>query len=155
MSGINQAGVHRGAGAGTGMTGAQGMTGATTGMGMGNTTGATGTTGYGTTGTTGVANTATRAGGPLSQAAGEPICNQEHFTKIEDRPVVKETTTYVREHRPFEKEFVVETRPTGREREVAEGRRTEVIDTKERIVETTPRDPCAGVEPVHVGQRRV
>ena len=34
--------------------------------------------------------------------------------QIEDRPVVKEIKTYVREHHPVEKEFVVETRPTGK-----------------------------------------
>ena len=33
--------------------------------------------------------------------------------QIEDRPIVKEVKTYVREHHPIEKEFVVETRPTG------------------------------------------
>ncbi len=33
--------------------------------------------------------------------------------QVEDRPVVKEIKTYVREHHPVEKEFVVETRPTG------------------------------------------
>lgn len=33
--------------------------------------------------------------------------------QIEDRPIVKEIKTYVREHHPVEKEFVVETRPTG------------------------------------------
>ena len=37
-----------------------------------------------------------------------PYCLQ-----VEDRPVVKEIKTYVREHHPVEKEFVVETRPTG------------------------------------------
>ena len=36
-----------------------------------------------------------------------------HVLQIEDRPVVKEVKTYVREHHPVEKEFVVETRPTG------------------------------------------
>ena len=34
--------------------------------------------------------------------------------QIEDRPVVKQITTFVREHHPVEKEFVVETRPTGK-----------------------------------------
>ena len=33
--------------------------------------------------------------------------------QIEDRPIVKEVKTYIREHHPVEKEFVVETRPTG------------------------------------------
>lgn len=35
------------------------------------------------------------------------------YVQIEDRPIVKEVKTYVREHHPVEKEFVVETRPTG------------------------------------------
>ena len=33
--------------------------------------------------------------------------------QIEDRPIIKEIKTYIREHHPIEKEFVVETRPTG------------------------------------------
>ena len=33
--------------------------------------------------------------------------------QVEDRPIVKEIKTYIREHHPIEKEFVVETRPTG------------------------------------------
>lgn len=33
--------------------------------------------------------------------------------QVEDRPVIKEIKTYIREHHPIEKEFVVETRPTG------------------------------------------
>ena len=34
---------------------------------------------------------------------------------------------------------------TGQEREQVEGRRQEVVDTKERVVETTVPDPCGGV----------
>jgi hypothetical protein len=37
------------------------------------------------------------------------VCGQEHFTKIEDRPIVKERRTLVQEHHPVEKEFVVST----------------------------------------------
>lgn len=48
------------------------------------------------------------------------------FVQVEDRPIVKEQITYVREHHPMEKEFIVETRPTGRERELTEGRTSEV-----------------------------
>ena len=40
--------------------------------------------------------------------------------------VVKETVTQIREHHPIEKEFVVETRPTGREKELTERAQTEV-----------------------------
>ena len=49
-------------------------------------------------------------------------------TQVEDRPIVKEQITYVREHHPMEKEFIVETRPTGRERELTEGRTSEVLN---------------------------
>jgi len=92
-----------------------------------------------TTGTT------TRTGGPLSAAAGTPVCAQETFTKVEDRPVVKEVKTYVKEHHPIEKQFVVETRPTGQEREVASGRTTEVVDSNTRVVDVAQSNPCAGV----------
>jgi hypothetical protein len=49
-------------------------------------------------------------------------------SQVEDRPIVKEQITYVREHHPMEKEFIVETRPTGRERELTEGRTSEVLN---------------------------
>ena len=49
---------------------------------------------------------------------------------------------YIKEHRPVEKEFVVETRYVG-EHELQEGRTTEVLGTEERIVaEAQPRAPC-------------
>lgn len=128
----NQAGVYRG----------------------GNTTGTTGT-GATTGAATELRNTTGTAGtGVISAERGEPICDQKYYTKVEDRPIVKEQITYVREHHPMEKEFIVETRPTGRERELTEGRTSEVINTEEKIIEVTPRDPCAGVEPVggHIGR---
>ena len=46
----------------------------------------------------------------LLQAASAgkgPICNTQTFTKVEDRPVVKEIKTYVKEHHPVEKEVSV------------------------------------------------
>ena len=52
--------------------------------------------------------------------------SQQTPLQVEDRPIVKEQITYVREHHPMEKEFIVETRPTGRERELTEGRTSEV-----------------------------
>ncbi|KAL0037070.1 hypothetical protein WJX77_011480 [Trebouxia sp. C0004] len=128
----NQAGVYRG----------------------GNTSGTTGT-GATTGAATELRNTTGTAGtGAVSAERGEPICDQKYYTKVEDRPIVKEQITYVREHHPMEKEFIVETRPTGRERELTEGRTSEVINTEEKIIEVTPRDPCAGVEPVggHIGR---
>ena len=42
-------------------------------------------------------------------------------------------------------EFVVETRPTGKEREQADKFTSEVIDSKESIVARTQGNPCAGV----------
>lgn len=128
----NQAGVYRGGNTGTAGTATGSTTGATTEL--RNTTGTAGT-------------------GVISAERGEPICDQKYYTKVEDRPIVKEQITYVREHHPMEKEFIVETRPTGRERELTEGRTSEVINTEEKIIEVTPRDPCAGVEPVggHIG----
>lgn len=47
---------------------------------------------------------------------------------------MKERVTYIQEHRPVEKEFVVETRATGVEREAMEGRVTEHMGTEERVV---------------------
>eukprot|EP00887_Chlorella_sp_A99_P004647 scaffold4.g4647.t1 len=71
------------------------------------------------------------------------VCGQEYFTKTEDRPVVRERVEYIKEHRPVEKEFVVETRATGVEREVTEGRVAEHLGTQERVVsEAAPRAPC-------------
>lgn len=49
----------------------------------------------------------------------------------------------VKEHRPVEKEFVVETRATGVEKEAMEGRVQEHLGTQERVVsEAQPRTPC-------------
>jgi hypothetical protein len=71
------------------------------------------------------------------------VCGQEYFTKVEDRPIIKERVIYVQEHRPVEKEFMVETRATGVEREAMEGRTTESLGTEERVVaEAQPRAPC-------------
>lgn len=39
-----------------------------------------------------------------ASAGKGPICDTQTFTKIEDRPVIKEVKTYVREHHPVEKE---------------------------------------------------
>lgn len=39
-----------------------------------------------------------------SSAGKGPVCKTETFTKIEDRPIVKEIKTYVKEHHPVEKE---------------------------------------------------
>lgn len=116
-------------------------------------TGATGS-GYGTSGSTAGVTEGVRGlnitntsgyGADTTRVEGNPICDTKYYTKVEDRPVVKEIKTYVREHHPVEKEFVVETRPTGQEREQTQGRTSEVVDTKERVVEVTQADPCGGV----------
>lgn len=80
-----------------------------------------------------------------SSGTGGPICDTKTFTKVEDRPIVKEVKTYVKEHHPVEKQFVVETRPTGQERELTEGRTTEHLGTQEKIVQVTKPNPCGGV----------
>jgi hypothetical protein len=79
---------------------------------------------------------------------GGVVCNQEFFTKIEDRPVTKEITTVITEHHPIEKQFVIETRPTGKEHELTDRAKTEVIDSQTRIVEEAKRNPCAGAPTV-------
>eukprot|EP00887_Chlorella_sp_A99_P006272 scaffold3.g6272.t1 len=85
----------------------------------------------------------TAVAGEAVRTGREEVCGQEYFTKVEDRPIVKERVTYVKEHRPVEKEFVVETRATGVEREVAEGRVQESMGTQSRVVEEAlPRAPC-------------
>ncbi|KAI3438477.1 hypothetical protein D9Q98_000906 [Chlorella vulgaris] len=55
----------------------------------------------------------------------------------EDRPVVKERVELIQEHRPVEKEFVVETRATGEERQVGAGE-VEHLGTTERVVGAAP-----------------
>ena len=44
----------------------------------------------------------------LSQNVGEAVCTRETFNTEEQRPQVREVIRHVREHRPFEKEFVNE-----------------------------------------------
>ncbi|PRW33569.1 cold-regulated 1 [Chlorella sorokiniana] len=85
-----------------------------------------------------------QADGCNACATNGTVVQQEFFTKTEDRLVVKEVVELVKEHRPVEKEFVVETRATGVEREVVEGRFTEILGTTERVVAVTPpKSPCA------------
>lgn len=42
-------------------------------------------------------------------------------------------------------QFVIETKPTGQERELTEGRTTEHLGTQEKIVQVTKPNPCGGV----------
>ena len=43
-----------------------------------------------------------------SQNVSEAVCSRSNFQTLEERPQVRETVRHVREHRPFEKEFVNE-----------------------------------------------
>ncbi|EFN54404.1 hypothetical protein CHLNCDRAFT_135735 [Chlorella variabilis] len=70
----------------------------------------------------------------VARQGAEEVCGREYFTKVEDRPVMKERVTRLREHHPVEKEFVVETRATGEERETGE-RAQEQMGAQERVVE--------------------
>lgn len=79
-----------------------------------------------------VQQTATTTG-----AGTGPACGTETFTKVEDRPVVKERVEQVVEHRPVEKEFMVETRAVG-ERDVGVGQ-VEHLGTSERVVGEGPK----------------
>ncbi|KAL4444890.1 hypothetical protein ABPG77_003940 [Micractinium sp. CCAP 211/92] len=86
--------------------------------------------------------TTTTAAAPVAASGEAAVCGQEFFTKVEDRPVVKERVEKIMEHRPVEKEFVVETRATGVEREIPGGE-VEHLGTTERVVGVTPPSgPC-------------
>lgn len=50
------------------------------------------------------------------------------------RPVIREEVQVIREHHPVQKEFIVEARPTGREREVAGAQASEVVGTTVREI---------------------
>lgn len=114
----------------------------------------TGTDAYGAHGTTrteqvpvGVVETTTTVQQPVveerttTQTGQAAVCGQEFFTKTEDRPIVKERVERILEHRPVEKEFVVETRATGVEKMMAGD--AEHLGTTERVVqEAAPRGPC-------------
>jgi hypothetical protein len=79
----------------------------------------------------------------VHQRGEAAVCGQEYYTKTEDRPIVKERVEYIKEHRPVEKEFVVETRATGQERHIHDQRSHEHLGTQERVVsEAQPRSPC-------------
>ncbi|KAL4448095.1 hypothetical protein ABPG75_005314 [Micractinium tetrahymenae] len=95
-----------------------------------------------TTTTTAAVPVAVATEAPVAARGEEAVCSQEHFVKVEDRPVVKERVEQILEHRPVEKEFVVETRATGVEREITGGQ-VEHLGTTERIVSVTPPSaPC-------------
>jgi hypothetical protein len=80
--------------------------------------------------------------GEAVQTGREAVCGQEFFTKVEDRPIVKERVTYIKEHRPVEKEFVVETRATGVERHTRDIQQEKLDETTRVVSEAQPRGPC-------------
>ncbi|KAI3438476.1 hypothetical protein D9Q98_000905 [Chlorella vulgaris] len=134
--------VRKGEAVGTG-TAATGGTEYTGGVAGGPAHGSTGTKAT-TTSTTGHTASVPVAGTEtdVQKGSGAATCAQEYFTKTEDRPVVKERVELIQEHRPVEKEFVVETRATGVEREIPGGE-VEHLGTTERIVAVTPpKGPC-------------
>ncbi|GAB4818639.1 hypothetical protein N2152v2_005685 [Parachlorella kessleri] len=66
---------------------------------------------------------------------GQPtVCKQEFYTEVEDRYIIIEKRERFLEHRPVEKEYVVETRSTGMEQEM--GRTEEHIGTKLAALQT-------------------
>jgi hypothetical protein len=68
-------------------------------------------------------------------------CETRTFTEVEDRPVMRERVERIVEHRPVEKQFVVETRPVG-EREVAEGVHYESAGVREYEVDRVAGSKC-------------
>ncbi|PRW59460.1 Calcium release-activated calcium channel isoform A [Chlorella sorokiniana] len=98
---------------------------------------------------------------PVARQGEEVVCGQEFFTKVEDRPVIKERVTYVREHHPMEKEFVVETRATGAERETGEraeehmGATHKVVEVAQPVVEQPTAEYFTKTEDRPVMKERV
>lgn len=80
---------------------------------------------------------------PPPKPQGPELCKQEVFRQVEDRPVLKQRTRFMREHHIFEKTYVREVKYAG-EVEVATHQTPELVRTEERIVEVTqPCHPCA------------
>eukprot|EP00208_Stichococcus_sp_RCC1054_P006745 CAMPEP_0206141194 /NCGR_PEP_ID=MMETSP1473-20131121/12064_1 /ASSEMBLY_ACC=CAM_ASM_001109 /TAXON_ID=1461547 /ORGANISM="Stichococcus sp, Strain RCC1054" /LENGTH=179 /DNA_ID=CAMNT_0053535655 /DNA_START=30 /DNA_END=569 /DNA_ORIENTATION=- len=103
----------------------------------GNVTSATGATGgYDTTG----ANTH-HTGTGLVGGSGEVI-DSKTFTKTEDHEVLIEKKAYELEHRPVEKQYVVETKFVGEQR--VPGAATELVGTEAREVEERTREAPRG-----------
>jgi hypothetical protein len=139
-------GTGMGTGTGTGMSTGTGMGAGTTnydtttgtGMGAGTTTGAYETTGA-TTGT-----------GTINASE---IIDSKTFTKTEDHEVLIEKKKYELEHRPVEKQYVVETRFVGERR--VPGAPVEVVgkevrEVDERVVQAPRGDRTVIVQDVDV-----
>ncbi|KAK9832463.1 hypothetical protein WJX74_010973 [Apatococcus lobatus] len=90
-----------------------------------------------------VSTTVTTKIAPPPKPQGAELCKQEVFRQVEDRPVLKQRTRFMREHHIFEKTYVREVKYAG-EVEVATHQTPELVRTEERVVEVTqPCHPCA------------
>jgi hypothetical protein len=115
----------------------------TTGTGMGTTGSEYGTTGTGmgtTTGTTGMGTTGGMTSG-ATMGTGE-IIDSETFTKTEDHEVLIEKKRYELEHRPVQKQYVVETKYVGEQ--AVPGAPTEVVGNESKIVDEHIKQAPAG-----------
>lgn len=73
----------------------------------------------------------------------EVQCGATYFKKVEDRPVVIEKVETIVEHHNVEREYVVETRATGVERELRDQVTAEVVDVREKVIsQAEPANPC-------------
>lgn len=63
----------------------------------------------------------------------------------------REEIQLVREHHPYEKEFVVESRPTGRERELPNTQPIDLLESTLREVDRSIPDVCEGAPVSHLG----
>jgi hypothetical protein len=79
--------------------------------------------------------------GVAHNVAGNTVCETRTFTEVEDRPIMRERVERIIEHRPVEKQFVVETRPVG-ERELAEGVHYESAGVREYEVDRVAGSKC-------------
>jgi hypothetical protein len=86
--------------------------------------------------------------GGVEGARGEEVCGVKTFSEVEDRPIVKERVERVVEHRPVEKQYVVETRFVG-ETAVPSATGATIIDSTERVVEAAEPGPRC---PANAGQ---
>jgi hypothetical protein len=123
-----------GTGAGYGTTGTGAGYDQTSAGGLGQTTTSTGAGQYGTTGTTGVTGGATTGRGE--------IIDSETFTKTEDHEVLIEKKRYELEHRPVQKQYVVETKFVGEQQ--VPGGPTEVVGNEAREVDERIKQAPAG-----------
>jgi hypothetical protein len=79
--------------------------------------------------------------GVAHNVTGNTVCETRTFTEVEDRPIMRERVERIIEHRPVEKQFVVETRPVG-EREIADGVHYESAGVREYEVDRVAGSKC-------------